>query len=548
MAVLLVGCVPDGPGRGTGTRAPPRTIAAVAVPRAPLALTSSLRFSPRVNRAAEIHWRAFGEAAFVEARARHVPVFLSLSAVWCHWCHVLDETTLSDPRVLSRLEQFTVPVRVDADQRPDLERRYLLGGWPTIAFLDGAGRVVTGSSYMPADAFVTLFDRVAAAYARDAVHAADAFEADFAREGDDARPGELPTDLGTRVVADIIAHTDHVNGGAEGRPKFPDAFAVALLLRNHAVEPGAREAAIVTARGIERLADPVEGGFFRYATREDWSAPHLEKMTATNADLIELYANASRLAPRDLPNAEALTRRAIAWAHTTLRDDAHGWFAASQDADEAYYALPEAGRRARTAPFIDRTPIASLNARMARALLVAAEVLGDPALRDDALAALRFLREHMQRSDGAVFHAVVQGEPTLAGDLVDIAWVVRAFVRASAITAERNAWLAAARVAIEFAERALTAPSGGFYDRPARDEGTIALPGLLSRRWRDFELNATMALALAEFSLATGDRSRAALSRRTLAAFGGAWRTRRTHAPLFATAFEALVAAERALP
>src|SRR5947207_8685895 len=105
-------------------------------PAAPVESAGVFRFSPRPNRAAEIHWRTWSQAAFDEARATKRPVLLSLAAVWCHWCHVLDETTLSDPRVIERLDREFVPVRVDADQRPDVEQRYILGGWPTVAFLD----------------------------------------------------------------------------------------------------------------------------------------------------------------------------------------------------------------------------------------------------------------------------------------------------------------------------------------------------------------------------------------------------------------------------
>src|SRR4051812_46837380 len=83
----------------------------------------SFRFSPRPNHAADIHWQVWSQAAFDEARATGRPVLLSLAAVWCHWCHVLDETTLSDPRVIELLNRAFVTLRVDADQRPDLEHR-----------------------------------------------------------------------------------------------------------------------------------------------------------------------------------------------------------------------------------------------------------------------------------------------------------------------------------------------------------------------------------------------------------------------------------------
>src|SRR5271157_5664305 len=92
---------------------------------------SDFRFSPRANRAHEIAWRAWGDEPFDEARRTAKPVLLAISAVWCHWCHVMDETSYSDPRVLAAIAEGYVAVRADNDRRPDLNRRYNMGGWPT---------------------------------------------------------------------------------------------------------------------------------------------------------------------------------------------------------------------------------------------------------------------------------------------------------------------------------------------------------------------------------------------------------------------------------
>src|SRR4051794_41542313 len=98
------------------------TLLLLAAPAA--AAPPPFRFSPRPNRAHEIAWRPFSPATFATARAAHKPLLLSLSAIWCHWCHVLDETTLSDPRIIARLQGQFIAVRVDADQHPEVERRY----------------------------------------------------------------------------------------------------------------------------------------------------------------------------------------------------------------------------------------------------------------------------------------------------------------------------------------------------------------------------------------------------------------------------------------
>jgi uncharacterized protein YyaL (SSP411 family) len=125
------------------------------------------RFSPRPNRAHEIEWRPWGRAAFSEARRLQRPVLLSLSAVWCHWCHVMDETSYSDSRVIDRVNRSFVPIRVDNDRNPDVNRRYNMGGWPTTAFLTPGGQIVTGATYVPPGQLLQLLERVKAFFAEN---------------------------------------------------------------------------------------------------------------------------------------------------------------------------------------------------------------------------------------------------------------------------------------------------------------------------------------------------------------------------------------------
>ncbi len=113
--------------------------------------TPEFRFSPRPNHAHEIHWRPWGDEVFKEAQTSGKPVLLSLSAIWCHWCHVMDETAYSDRRVIDFINEHFVPTRVDNDRRPDVNRRYNMGGWPTTAFLTETGDVLTGATYLPTE-------------------------------------------------------------------------------------------------------------------------------------------------------------------------------------------------------------------------------------------------------------------------------------------------------------------------------------------------------------------------------------------------------------
>ena len=146
-------------------------------------VSREFRFSPRPNRAAEIKWRPWGEPAFAEARRLGRPVLLSLSAVWCHWCHVMDETSYSDPRVIAAVNEHFVPIRVDNDRHPDVNRRYNMGGWPTTAFLAPSGDVLTGGTYLPPEQMLESLARVKAFFDANKAQIA-ALEGECATDGD----------------------------------------------------------------------------------------------------------------------------------------------------------------------------------------------------------------------------------------------------------------------------------------------------------------------------------------------------------------------------
>ena len=112
-----------------------------------------------------IHWYAWEPATFTLAQAENKPILLDLTAVWCHWCHVMDKTTYSDPTVISLVNALYIPIRVDTDQRPDVQARYLLGGWPTTAFLTPQGDILTGYTYVPPEELIPLLRQISDYYA-----------------------------------------------------------------------------------------------------------------------------------------------------------------------------------------------------------------------------------------------------------------------------------------------------------------------------------------------------------------------------------------------
>ena len=445
---------------------------------------SDFRFSPRANRAHEIAWRAWGDEPFAEARAAGKPVLLAISAVWCHWCHVMDETSYSDPRVIAAIADGFVAVRVDNDRRPDVNRRYNMGGWPTIAFLTAAGEVLTGATYLPPDQLLTVLARVREYHAEhrlDPVGSdADAAGTDTSATAADTSAGALDEVVATRLEpagADLVdaagAATvcravaslyDPLHGGLGSEPKFPQPEALALLLAAGVRHDDERLLAMalhsLDAMAAGGLRDAVEEGFFRYATRRDWSAPHYEKMLGDNARLALLYLDAFAFSGR--ASYGEVARGVIEYLTTVLAAGDAPVFWGSQDADEHYYACDAAGRgRVKVKPALDRTVFVDTNALAARALLRAATLFERSDLPQAGLATIDHLwaRGHGRR---AMIHYL--GGP-IAGLLSDQAEMTAALLDAYEVSGDRT-YLARARLLADWVLQHLRTRDGRFADRP----------------------------------------------------------------------------------
>nr|AXL06327.1 thioredoxin domain-containing protein [uncultured bacterium] len=335
-------------------------------------------------------------AAFERAHREDKPILLRISAVWCHWCHVMDETTDAVPEVARRINEWFVPVRVDNDERPDVNARYNLGGWPTTAFLTPGGEMITGGTYFPAAQFEEILARVHEAWSgqRDQLEAeVEKIRARRRERPGPAPAGELDGSAMARVVEAALDAYDWRYGGFGTQPKFPQPETVRLLLHAWA-GAGAdapREAAENTLVAMRTaghaegktygLYDHAAGGFFRYSTTRDWSLPHFEKMCEDNARHALAYLDAWRLTGNAL---YADTVRGIfGFVLGTLSAPAGGAYG-SQDADgEAEYYGRALAERARMAtPYIDRRFYTDWNGMMAAAALEAAAALDGAATSD----------------------------------------------------------------------------------------------------------------------------------------------------------------------
>ena len=297
-----------------------------------------------------VDWFEWGEDAFAEARRRDVPILLSVGYASCHWCHVMAHESFEDPATAGVMNEHFVNVKVDREERPDVDRIYMdavqamtgRGGWPMTVFLTPEGEPFYAGTYFPkADrGGMPSFRRVLAAMTdawtnkRDEIGVqAGALRQSIATPT--VPPGGAPTaDLLERAMAGLAAQFDEGNGGFGGAPKFPQAPTLEFLLRACG-RPWAPDAERMLVRTLEAMArggihDRLGGGFSRYSVDAGWLVPHFEKMLYDNALLARIYTRAFQIT-----GVERFRTVARTTLEYMLRDLAlpGGGFASGEDAD-----------------------------------------------------------------------------------------------------------------------------------------------------------------------------------------------------------------------
>jgi uncharacterized protein YyaL (SSP411 family) len=298
-----------------------------------------------------IQWYPWGEEAFSTAVNADRPVLLDIGAVWCHWCHVMDGESYEDPSLAEFLNQHFICVKVDRDERPDVDARYQRavqaltrqGGWPLTAFLTPSGQVFYGGTYFPPDGkygrpgFRTVLESVLDAYRtrRNQVQAqADAIRQALDADLDEGAPGELSSLVLDAAVQQMARVFDPVHGGFGREPKFPHPGAVTLLLHRWSDDPTEQVRTMIdrTLQGMGRggVYDQLGGGFHRYSVDAEWIVPHFEKMAYDNSELLKAYLDAYALFGTE--EYAEIARGIVRWVRG-VASSPDGGYAASQDAD-----------------------------------------------------------------------------------------------------------------------------------------------------------------------------------------------------------------------
>ncbi|ALJ20074.1 thioredoxin domain-containing protein [Microbacterium sp. No. 7] len=375
-----------------------------------------------------VDWFPWGPEAFAEAQRRDVPLLISIGYSTCHWCHVMARESFSDPAIAARIDEGFVAVKVDREEHPDVDAAYMAAaslftrglGWPLTVFATPDGRAFFAGTYWPPVArpsqagFVDVLAAVREAWTRrrDRLESAAATVAEALASIPADAPGTPPDAAALAAAADAIAAgEDLVHGGFGSEPKFPVAtvlrFLQTPLVRREAPGAAASASRALAAMAGSELCD-LDGGFFRYATRRDWSVPHYERMLTDNAQLLDVALDAG---------SPEIARGIAGFLLDTLRLEG-GAFGAAQDSESTidgarseggYYRHPLADRPALVRPAVDEKAITGWNGLAIGALARAGAVLGEREWVDAAATAASTILRVNRDAAGRLVRASVAG-------------------------------------------------------------------------------------------------------------------------------------------
>ncbi len=460
------------------------------------AIALAISPSTGVAQQSSLHWQPWSDAAFAQARQQHKFVLLDLEAVWCHWCHVMDDITYKDPAVIGLLNAKYVLLKVDQDSRPDISNRYQDYGWPATVVLAGDGsEIVKRQGYIPPRPMASMLKAII-----DDPSPGPSIEKEAALHP--AADASISPALLARVKIAYDAQYDKPNAGWGFSHKYLDEDSVENALRLAASGNAVYvKRANDTLHDATALLDPVWGGAYQYSVDGKWNEPHYEKLISIQAAFIREYslAYAQTHNPEYLQAAQSAHR----FVHNVLSDGPTGVFFVSQDADirdgednEAYFKLDDKGRRAQGIPRIDKHVYARENGWMIAALCELYAATGDASALSEVQHATQWIVAHRSLGDGGFRHDDADAAGPYLGDTLAMG---EAFLALYNVTGDRNDLNAAASAAQYIAAHfAPASPGTGFITSPTRTDAAF-------RPHPDRDENVELVRFTSMLALATGD-------------------------------------------
>jgi len=436
---------------------------------------------PTAEQDHQLNWRPWSDAVFAEARQEHRFVLLDLEAVWCHWCHVMDQTTYRDPAVIRLLQSRYILVKVDQDSRPDLSNRYEDYGWPATIVFDASGHeIVKRQGYLPPELMASMLEAII----RDP-SPGPSVRRDPKIES--PQGPHLSAAIRQQLSKNYLDGYDQQQGSWGMNQKLLDwdsvEYSMALWAKNNDVR--AERMARKTLSGQLSLLDPAWGGVYQYSAGGDWNSPHFEKIMQMQAENLRIYSLAYGYwhDPVHLHAAQEIRR----YLKTFLTSPDGGLYT-SQDADLVdgqhsadYFALDDAQRRKLGTPRVDTHMYARENGWAIRGLVALYAATGDRDVLEDALHAARWVLANRSIPGGGFYHGANDAAGPYLGDNAAMASALVALYRA---TADRK-WLDEAEVTTTFIDENFSDPGGvGFLTskvllaeaikpKPQRDENVL---------------------------------------------------------------------------
>ncbi len=412
--------------------------------------------TPKMQR---VGWQPWSDAVFTQAKQEKLFVLLDLEAVWCHWCHVMDENTYSDPAVIKMLQAHYIVVKADQDARPDLSNRYEDYGWPATVVFDSDGHeIVKRQGYLAPDEMLSMLQAIL----------------DDPSPGPSVRPEaklELPANpllsdaARQQLTKSFLCGYDKVHGSWGIDQKLLDwdsvEYSLDLARLNHDAQ--AEHMARKTLTEQLHLLDPAWGGVYQYSTDGDWNSPHFEKIMQMQAENLRIYSLAyAQFGDPQYFHAAQEIRRYL----KTFLTSPQGAFYTSQDADlidgqhsAEYFALTDTARRKRGIPRVDKHIYARENGWAIAGLVALYNAAGDAATLDDATRAAQWILANRALPGGGFRHNEKDAAGPYLGDTIAME---RAFVALYGATGDRQ-WLARAESAMHFIDAYFRDPKGAGF-------------------------------------------------------------------------------------
>ncbi|MFH0971812.1 MAG: DUF255 domain-containing protein [Candidatus Micrarchaeota archaeon] len=381
-----------------------------------------------------VHWRQYSQGAFEDAKQQLKPVFMLISARWCHWCHLYENETIESAEVSKVLNGHFIPIIIDADKRQDLAAKYLAGGWPTSIIFDfKGGKLASFSGHINKNALIGVLQQ-----------AAEGKIGPEARmpETDETKRAQYGTEIAQQFISEYNARLayvyDDIYGGFGAGRKFHNSNAADYLVTKYAQEKKAlwKGMAERSLEAMKQLQDRVDGGFFRYAATREWSDPHYEKMLDVNSAISGAYLKAGKAFGNE--SFVKIAEGNLEWMLKTLYDAKNGGFYGSQEADGHFYNAPPEERKKLMPPAVDKTKYCGWNAEAAIAFLHGHKMLAKLEYFGVADRTLEFMKKKLVGKNGALHYYNEAEGGKLDGSLADNAWAAVAFFEAHKIGREEE--------------------------------------------------------------------------------------------------------------